>query len=115
MKTFALDSDDNITVLASVEETNPQPGVERFHSAEQFAARAKSWPVGRLVKTWNQLAGVHPVKKFTDRQTGLTRIWKARESPGAASRPKGGKQAASQPPRRNVGRTNTKAAPVMAL
>jgi len=117
MKTFALDSDDNITVLAS-EETSPQPGVERFHSAEQFAALAKSWPAGRLVKIWNKLAGVHPVKKFTDRQTGVTRIWKALERPepaGAASRPKGDKQAAPRQPRRNVGRTNTKAAQVMAL
>jgi hypothetical protein len=118
MKTFALDSDDNITVLASAEETDPQPGVERFHSAEQFAALAKGWPAGRLVKIWNQLAGVQPVKKFTDRQTGVTRIWKALESPepaGAASRPKGGKHAAPKQPRRNVGRPNTKAAQVIAL
>ena len=117
MKTFALDSDDNITVVASVEETNSQPGVERFHSAEQFAARAKSWPGGRLVKIWNQLAGVHPVKKFTDRQTGVTRIWKALQSPApaVASGPKRDKHAAPRQPRRNVGRTNTKAAQVIAL
>src|SRR6266849_3630838 len=116
MKTFTLDSDDNITAFASIEEAYLQPGVERFHSAEQLATLAKTWPGGRLVKIWNKLPGAHPVKKFTDRQTGVTRIWKALESPaGAASRPKRDKHAAPRQPRRNVGRTNTKAAQVIAL
>ncbi len=116
MNTFTLDSDDNITVLASTEEADSQPGVERFHSAEQLATLAKTWSGGRLVKIWNKLAGVHPVNKFTDRQTGVTRIWKALESPaGAASRPKRDKRAAPRQPRRSVGRTNSKAAQVIAL
>jgi hypothetical protein len=117
MKTVTLDSDDNITVFASTEEADMQPGVEQFHSAEQLAALAKSWPGGQLVRIWNKLAGVHPVNKFTDRQTGVTRIWKALESPApaVASRPKGDKRAAPRQRRRNVGRTNTKAAQVIAL
>ena len=117
MKTFALNSDDNITVFASTEEADPQRGVERFRSAEQFAALAKGWPAGRLVKIWNKLPDAHPVKKFTDRQTGVTRIWKALQSPApaVASGPKRDKHAAPRQPRRNVGRTNTKAAQVIAL
>jgi len=117
MKTFALNSDDNITVFASTEEADPQRGVERFRSAEQFAALAKGWPGGRLVKIWNKLPDAHPVKKFTDRQTGVTRIWKALQSPApaVASGPKRDKHAAPRQPRRNVGRTNTKAAQVIAL
>ena len=116
MRTFTLDSDDNIKAVGSVEEADVQPGVERFHSAEQLSALAKGWPGGRLVKIWNKLPDVHPVKKFTDRQTGVTRVWKALQSPaGAASRPKGDTHAAPRQPRRNVGRTNTKAAQVIAL
>src|SRR6266403_663399 len=85
MRTFTLDSDDNIKAVGSVEEADVQPGVERFHSAEQLSALAKGWPGGRLVKIWNKLAGVHPVKKFTDRQTGASL---------AAARPNGDKRAA---------------------
>ena len=117
MRTFTLDSDDNIKAVGSVEEADVQPGVERFHSAEQLSALAKGWPGGRLVKIWNTLAGVHLVKKFTDRQTGVTRIWKALQNPApaVASRPKRDKHAAPRQPRRNVGRTNTKAAQVIVL
>jgi len=41
MRTFTLDSDDNIKAVGSVEEADVQPGVERFHSAEQLSALAK--------------------------------------------------------------------------
>jgi hypothetical protein len=34
------------------------------------------WPAERLVAIWNSLPGVTPVKKFKDRTTAGTRIWK---------------------------------------
>ena len=55
MKTFTLDSDDNIKAVASAEEADVQPGVERFHSAEQFAVWPKAGPPAGLVKIWNRL------------------------------------------------------------
>ena len=36
MKTFSIDSDDNIRVFASVEEAGAVPEVERFDSLDQF-------------------------------------------------------------------------------
>jgi hypothetical protein len=38
---------------------------------------AAQWPTSRLVRLWNGLPGVTPVKRFTDRKTALNRIWKA--------------------------------------
>jgi hypothetical protein len=49
MKTFSIDSDDNITVLASVEEAGAVPGVERFDSLDQFRGLAEHWPASRSV------------------------------------------------------------------
>jgi hypothetical protein len=34
------------------------------------------WSAERLVGIWNSLPGVAPVKKFKDRTTAATRIWK---------------------------------------
>jgi len=117
MRTFTIDSDHNITVFASAEEAGQQTGAERFHSADQFAVLAEPWPAGRLVEIWNRLAGVQPVKKFTDRKTGIARIWKAIQSlqlAGAASEAKGG-NARSRKPRQHTSSKNTKAAQVVAL
>ena len=33
--------------------------------------------MARLVKAWNRLPEVTPVERFTDRRTGILRIWKA--------------------------------------
>src|SRR5205823_1254267 len=39
-----------------------------------------SWPAARFVEIWNSLTGVVAVKRFTDRKTAVTRIWKAIQS-----------------------------------
>ena len=36
---------------------------------------AAQWPATRLVEIWNQLPGVKPVTRFTDRDTAIRRIW----------------------------------------
>ena len=43
---------------------------------------AAQWPMSRLVRLWNGLPGVTPVKRFTDRQIALNRIWKALATDG---------------------------------
>lgn len=118
MRTFAIDSDHNITVFASAEEASQQTGAERFHSADRFEVLAEHWPAGRLVEIWNRLAGVQPVKKFTDRKTGIARIWKAIQSlrfAGGASEPKGSNNPGPRKPRGHTGRKNTKAAQIVTL
>jgi len=91
MRTFTIDSDDNISVFSSAEEAGQTAGVERFHSLEELMPLAERWPAIRLVEIWNSLTGVKPVKKFKDRKTAVARIWTAiqRLQPvGAPAKPK---------------------------
>jgi len=76
MSAFMIDTDNNITALASVEGA----AGEVFTSEEALSALAANWPGSRLVEIWNGLTGVTPVKKFKDRATGVTRIWSAIQS-----------------------------------
>ena len=47
---------------------------------QDLAKAAEQWPASRLVEVWNELPGVQPVRKFTDRKTAVTRIWKVLQS-----------------------------------
>ena len=60
-------------------------GAERFSSEADLATIAASWPTTRLVEIWNQLPGVTPVRKFTDRKTAVSRIWERGECHGGRS------------------------------
>ena len=82
MKTFTIDSDNNITVFASLQQakTSDQSDAVIFTSEEDLAQLAGHWPTHRLVDIWNSLPGFTPVRKFTDRKTAIARIWKAIQS-----------------------------------
>ena len=126
MKVFIIDSDNSIRGFSSVGEAAGAPGVERFDSLDQFRALAEHWPATRLAEIWNGLTGIRPVRRFTDRKTAVTRIWKtiqqlgpaavaAHTEPGGSDRsnsaqPQGGRQL-----QRQAGRKNTKTARVLAL
>ena len=75
MKTYTIDTDDNITAFASAKEA--EGAGERFASAKELAKLAEGWPVARLVAIWNSLPGGEPVKRFQSRQAAVTRIWAA--------------------------------------
>ena len=78
MKTFTIDVDDNITVFDAGEAVRtPARGTERFRSERELATLAAKWPASRLVEIWNSLPGVQPVKRFTDHNTAVRRIWRA--------------------------------------
>jgi hypothetical protein len=83
MKTFAVDSDNNITVHASRKKAR-ETGSGVFATEEQFAEL-----IGpdnkRLVEIWNSLAGVKPVTKFANRKAATERIWKALQTQGDAA------------------------------
>jgi Protein of unknown function (DUF3489) len=80
MKTFTIDSDNNITVHASRKAAR-ETGEGVFATEEQFADL-----IGpdnkRLVEIWNGLSGVKPVTKFANRKAATERIWKALQSLG---------------------------------
>jgi hypothetical protein len=78
MITFTIDNEtNNITVHATAQEAEAVPNAERFRNAAGLAKLAADWPATRLVEIYNSLPGVSPVKKFTDRKTAASRIWKA--------------------------------------
>jgi hypothetical protein len=83
MKTFTIDSENNITVHASRKAAR-ETGLGAFASEEQFADL-----IGpdnkRLVEIWNGLTGVKPVTKFANRKSATERIWKALQSLGEAA------------------------------
>lgn len=124
MRIFTIDAGNTIAVSTSTErQDSPSEGAQ-FTTEKQWAALAAHWPRGRLVEIWNHLPGVRKIAKFTDRQTGVRRIWRAIErlephvGPHAAtgrdktgSRPTG----AIPAPEPATARAETKAARVIAL
>jgi len=51
--------------------------VQQVTSLEEWRALASAWPLKRLVAIWNDLPGVPPVQKFTNREIALERIWRS--------------------------------------
>ena len=82
MKTFTIDTDNNITIFASQQQAKASDQTEAalFSSQEELTKLSAHWPTHRLVDLWNSLPGFTPVKKFTDRKTAIARIWKAIQS-----------------------------------
>ena len=82
MATFTINSESNITAHAGLP---PAGANEPFANLKDLAKLTAKWPVSRLVDIWNSFAGVapfndlKPVKKFTNRNDALARIWKAVE------------------------------------
>ncbi len=52
------------------------PNSERFGNEAALAKLAANWPAARLLEIWNSLPGATEVKKFKDRSTAVSRIWK---------------------------------------
>jgi hypothetical protein len=78
MKTFTIENEtSNITIHATRQEAEAVPGSECFGNEAALAKLAANWPTARLVEIWNSLPGETPVKKFKDRATSVSRIWKA--------------------------------------
>ena len=81
MTTFAITTDNNITAFTAAEQVSD--GQQRFATEKELAKVSAEWPISRFADVWNGFAGVvpfdtlKPVKKFTDRKTAVTRIWKA--------------------------------------
>src|ERR1019366_4748028 len=81
MKTFTIENDsNNITLHTTIQEAEALPNAERFRNEAALSKLAANWPAARLVDIWNSLPGASPVKKFKDRATAVSRIWKALQS-----------------------------------
>jgi len=124
MRIFTIDAGDTIAVSTTTEHRGSKGGGAQFTNEKQLAALAAHWPSGRLVEIWNNLPGVRKIAKFTDRQTGVDRIWRAIErlepqlgSQAASDATKTGSRgkAAHRAEQPVVARADTKAARVIAL
>jgi hypothetical protein len=82
MKNFTIDTENNITVHASAKEAETVPNSERFSNEGALAKLAANWPATRMVEIWNSLPGETAVRKFKDRATAVSRIWKAIQTLG---------------------------------
>ena len=82
MKRFTIDNENDIRVHASAAEADAVANTECFTTSAGLIKLAEKWPAARLVEIWNSLPGATPVKKFTDRATAASRIWKAIQSLG---------------------------------
>ncbi len=51
-------------------------GSTAFDSEQELAQATSDWPVSRLVEIWNGLPEVTALRKFKDRATAVSRIWK---------------------------------------
>jgi len=85
-KIYIIDADNCL----SVESEAPAAieGGASFTSQEELADATKDWPAIRLVEVWNSFAGAPPfgdlkeVRRFTDRKSGIARIWNAAQRLG---------------------------------
>ena len=78
MKTFTIENEtNNITIHGTVQDAESVANAERFRNEGGLAKLTVDWPASRLVDVWNSLPGATPVKKFKDRATAVSRIWRA--------------------------------------
>lgn len=102
MKTFTIDSENNITVFGSSEEAAAGTAApfDSFATEKELADLVAGWPAERIIDTWNSLAGVRPVKSLKSATTAAHRIWQRIQSLGGTdksetepARPKADKKA----------------------
>ena len=73
MKTFVID---NAGKIAAIQPDGVTEAQMTFKTECELAGLTSEWPSKRLVEIWNQLPGVTAVRKFTDRKSAVSRIWK---------------------------------------
>jgi hypothetical protein len=114
MKTFIISSENKVTAGAE-----PQPnatGAVPFTTIDELTQMTHEWPMARLVAVWNGLPGVIAVRRFTDRDTAIARIWKtlqnAAESTKVSRFPRAKNRSGSK---KTLAREGTKKARILSL
>ncbi len=81
MKAFTLTPDNVVTAFPSAGHLPADSDqLERIKSEQDLAKLATGWPMARLIAIWNNLPGATRISKFTDRKTGVARIWKVMQT-----------------------------------
>jgi hypothetical protein len=98
MKHFTIENEtNNITIHAPAKDADAVPDSERFSNEAALAKLATNWPAARLVEIWNSLPGATELKKFKDRGTAVSRIWKAIQTLGETVSPEATPQSETAP------------------
>ena len=79
-----------VRVLPAAPDVVPPDGIV-LHSIKELDVRR--FPLPRLIKLWNGLPGISPVRRFTDRAAGLKRFWAALEKLPLSNSQRNSKQA----------------------
>src|SRR5258707_14456974 len=77
MTTYTIDTENSITAHSSKQEAGEG---ESSSNQQELPSLVAEWPADRLIEVWNGIPGLTPVKKFTDRKSAVSRIWKAIQS-----------------------------------
>jgi hypothetical protein len=112
MKVFCVTEDNQIQVFTSRREV--PSAAEVFQNKKELGALAVQWPSSRLVQIWNQLTGVRKITKFTNRNTGVQRLWQALEGEAKVKRQKR-RVTAKQRGQKKPARRKTKTERMLAL
>ncbi len=88
MTIYTITADNHITAHASAAEAHRTPGAAQFQSARQLSKLAAHWPRARLLEVLNSLPGQKPMKRCTDRNSAVKRIWSCIEKLTPHSGPK---------------------------
>ncbi len=81
MKTFTISKQTHrITPHATAQDAKAVADAAQFSTEAELAKLTADWSPVQLIHLWNNLPGVIPVKKFKDRATAVSRIWKAVQS-----------------------------------
>ena len=114
MRTFTIDNETNaITAHATVQNAVPISGTQHSRSEAELAELAATWSTARLIAIWNSLPGVTAVKRFTDRQTAVTRIWAVLENGAGKTHSKNQKKSTRS--RKPAARAGSKKAQVIRM
>jgi hypothetical protein len=90
MKTFTIDTENNISAFATPEEaaaTTATP-FDTFANEKELVSLVGQWSTERLVAIWNSLPGAKPVKSFKTAKVAAGRIWEQVQSLGETPKPK---------------------------
>jgi len=122
MTTFTIDTDNNITAFAALDQAEAviAAGAQPFATSEELTQLAASWPTERLVAIWNSLPGVTPAKGFKNPKAAASKIWgriqgmvepekPIEAAPKAERKPRGGAQGGKGAPAK--GKSSKKATP----
>jgi len=104
MKTFTIDTDNNITAFPTPDRAEAAVGTgsQPFTSQNQLAELASTWPAERWVEIWNSLPGVEPVKGFKSAKAAAGRIWGRIQTLGENPEPQAPTKATVGKPARRV-------------